>query len=83
MPHSPPPTREPLMDDRSAAHPPLETLMSFRLGQLDKAQAEEVGKHVSECPSCRNRVARIAPGPGAGARPAPSRVAPFCRLVAG
>lgn len=47
------------MDAQAAAHPSEKTLSFYRLGQLDRAEAETVRRHLSACEPCRNRVASM------------------------
>ena len=49
------------MDAQPSSHPTAEALESYGLGTLDDARAEDVARHLEDCPACRRRVAEAAP----------------------
>ena len=49
------------MDAHPSPHPTAETLEAYGLGTLDDALAEEVARHLEDCPACRRHVAEAAP----------------------
>jgi serine/threonine protein kinase len=48
------------MDAPSSLHPTDQTLSSYGLGKLGDGPAEEVNKHLEQCPDCRKRVAEMS-----------------------
>ncbi len=48
------------MNAPAKLHPSAEILSSFGLGKLDDGQAHEVGKHLEQCPDCRQQVAEMS-----------------------
>ena len=48
------------MDAVTSLHPTDERLRGFGLGKLDDPSAEEVNRHLAECPDCRRRVAEMS-----------------------
>ncbi|MGC8643272.1 MAG: protein kinase domain-containing protein, partial [Isosphaeraceae bacterium] len=45
------------MEAQPAAHPSERTLRSYGSGQLDRAEADAVRRHLSQCGSCQSKVA--------------------------
>jgi serine/threonine protein kinase len=43
-----------------ATHPSADTLQSFGLGKLDDAAAEEILRHLENCPDCHKQVAALS-----------------------
>ncbi len=50
------------MEAQPTAHPSARTLSFYHSGQLDRAEAEAVSRHLSKCGSCRSKVAGMTPG---------------------
>ena len=49
------------MDAHPSPHPNAETLEAYGLGTLDDARAEDIARHLEDCPACRRHVAEAAP----------------------
>ena len=72
------------MDAHPSPHPTAETLESYGLGTLDDALAEEVARHLEDCPACRRRVAEagaIASWAGSATRGSERKHRPRLRAI--
>ena len=48
-----------VMDANHFSHPTAEVLRAFSLGELDDASANEVARHLEQCPECQRHVAAM------------------------